>query len=58
MEIFAAFMICGVGTTLLIPETKRKSLEYLAYKYHDEPMEATAADVDIEGAEMATGRDI
>ncbi|KAK1022918.1 Inorganic phosphate transporter pho84 [Friedmanniomyces endolithicus] len=58
MEIFAAFMLCGVGTTLLIPETKRKSLEYLAHKYHDEPMDATAADVDIDGAEMETGRDI
>ena len=36
MEIFALFMICGLGTTLLIPETKRQSLEHLAWKYHDE----------------------
>lgn len=36
MEIFALFMICGLGTTFLIPETKRQSLEYLAWKYHDE----------------------
>jgi PHS family inorganic phosphate transporter-like MFS transporter len=30
MEIFALFMLCGVFTTLLIPETKRKTLEELA----------------------------
>lgn len=34
MEIFAAFMVCGVFTTLLIPETKRRSLEELARVYH------------------------
>ncbi|KAJ9657378.1 acid phosphatase pho5 [Neophaeococcomyces mojaviensis] len=30
MEIFALFMFCGILTTLLIPETKRKTLEELA----------------------------
>ena len=30
MEIFALFMLCGAVTTLLIPETKRKTLEELA----------------------------
>ena len=30
MQIFALFMLCGIGTTLLIPETKRKTLEELA----------------------------
>jgi PHS family inorganic phosphate transporter-like MFS transporter len=30
MEIFALFMLCGCFTTLLIPETKRKTLEQLA----------------------------
>ena len=30
MEIYALFMLCGVATTLLIPETKRKTLEELA----------------------------
>lgn len=30
MEIFALFMLCGIFTTLLIPETKRKTLEELA----------------------------
>ncbi|KAK5673956.1 Inorganic phosphate transporter pho84 [Elasticomyces elasticus] len=36
MEIIAAFMVCGLGTTLLIPETKRQSVEYMAQKYHDD----------------------
>jgi PHS family inorganic phosphate transporter-like MFS transporter len=30
MEIFALFMLCGVFTSFLIPETKRKTLEELA----------------------------
>jgi len=30
MEIFALFMFIGMFTTLLIPETKRKTLEQLA----------------------------
>jgi hypothetical protein len=30
MEIFALFMLCSVFTSLLIPETKRKTLEELA----------------------------
>lgn len=30
MEIFALFMLCGIFTTFLIPETKRKTLEELA----------------------------
>lgn len=30
MQIFAGFMFCGILTTLLIPETKRKSLEELS----------------------------
>lgn len=34
MEIFALFMICGIFTTLLIPETKRRTLEELAETYH------------------------
>ena len=34
MEIFALFMVCGIFTTLLIPETKRRSLEELAETYH------------------------
>lgn len=34
MQIFALFMLCGVFTTLLIPETKRKSLEELSGETH------------------------
>lgn len=30
MQIFALFMLCGLFTSLLIPETKRKSLETLS----------------------------
>jgi PHS family inorganic phosphate transporter-like MFS transporter len=30
MQIFALFMLCGCFTTLLIPETKRKTLEQLS----------------------------
>lgn len=54
MEIFAAFMLCGVGTTLLVPETKRKSLEYLAEKYHDEPMNESVAEVVDPETEVST----
>lgn len=36
MEIFALFMLLGIGTTLLIPETKRMTLEEISEKYHDE----------------------
>jgi PHS family inorganic phosphate transporter-like MFS transporter len=30
MQIFSAFMFAGIFTTLLIPETKRRTLEDLA----------------------------
>lgn len=36
MEIFALFMLLGIFTTLLIPETKRKTLEEISEKYHGE----------------------
>ncbi|CCF55727.1 hypothetical protein KAFR_0A02910 [Kazachstania africana CBS 2517] len=36
MQIFALFMLVGVFTTLLIPETKRMTLEEISEKYHDE----------------------
>jgi len=36
MQIFALFMLCGVFTSLLIPETARKTLEELAGEWdHD-----------------------
>lgn len=47
MEIFALFMVCGVFTTLLIPETKRRSLEELAETYHgDDEGIASSTSVD------------
>lgn len=36
IEIFALFMLLGCFTTLLIPETKRMTLEDICEKYHDE----------------------
>ncbi|GMM32156.1 phosphate transporter [Martiniozyma asiatica (nom. inval.)] len=36
MEIFALFMLLGIFTTLLVPETKRETLEDLAERLHDE----------------------
>ncbi|KAG7665443.1 PHO84 [[Candida] subhashii] len=36
LEIFALFMLIGVFTTLLLPETKRMTLEAICEKYHDE----------------------
>ncbi|OBA22181.1 phosphate permease [Metschnikowia bicuspidata var. bicuspidata NRRL YB-4993] len=36
MEIFALFMLLGVFSTLLIPETKRMTLEEICEKYHGE----------------------
>lgn len=37
MEIFALFMLCGIATTLLIPETKRRTLEELAGEVEGTP---------------------
>lgn len=36
IEIFALFMLLGCFTTLLIPETKRMTLEEICEKYHGE----------------------
>ncbi|ODQ68278.1 phosphate permease [Nadsonia fulvescens var. elongata DSM 6958] len=36
MQIFALFMFLGIFTTLLLPETKRKSLEDIAEEVHGE----------------------
>ncbi len=30
LEIFALFMLTGIGSTLLLPETKQKTLEELS----------------------------
>lgn len=36
MQIFALFMLLGIFTTLLIPETKRKTLEQISEECHGE----------------------
>ncbi|KAI5951610.1 PHO84 [Candida jiufengensis] len=36
LEIFALFMLIGIFTTLLVPETKRQTLEHICEKHHDE----------------------
>lgn len=36
MEIFALFMLIGTLLALLVPETKRMTLEEISEKYHDE----------------------
>ena len=36
MEIFALFMLCGIFTSLFIPETTGMTLEEITEKYHDE----------------------
>lgn len=36
MQIFALFMLLGIFTSLLVPETKRKTLEEICELYHDE----------------------
>ncbi|OJJ33265.1 hypothetical protein ASPWEDRAFT_115972 [Aspergillus wentii DTO 134E9] len=38
MQIFALFMLCGCFTSLLIPETKRKTLESLAGEDVESPL--------------------
>ncbi len=38
MQIFALFMLCGVGTSFLIPETRRRTLERLAGESADTEM--------------------
>jgi len=40
MQIFAAFMFAGIFTTLLIPETKRKTLEELTTELYGEGIAA------------------
>ncbi|KAF2018094.1 inorganic phosphate transporter 1-6 /Pi cotransporter [Aaosphaeria arxii CBS 175.79] len=49
MQIFAAFMFCGIFTTLLIPETKRRTLEDLAQDWD-------MGNESITGAEFAAKR--
>ncbi len=45
MEIFGGFMFCGVLTTWLIPETKRRTLEELSGEDHESLHENLATQV-------------
>lgn len=47
MQIFALFMLLGCFTTLLIPETKRMTLEEISVKYHDELNQCAVSNVSI-----------
>jgi hypothetical protein len=53
MEIFAGLMLCGVATTLLIPETKRRSLEQLASTYRGDK---AVVEVGDDGTALATAK--
>lgn len=63
MQIFALFMVCGLITTFLIPETARKTLEELsgedigtensiALSNHNGVVEKAAAESEIETSEV------
>ncbi|KAE8352287.1 phosphate permease [Aspergillus coremiiformis] len=43
MQIFALFMLCGCFTSLLIPETKRKTLELMSGEKTPTPSSASAS---------------
>lgn len=51
MQIFSAFMFAGIFTTLLIPETKRKTLEELAGEF-------AMAPIDLAAEKTAAGKDM
>ncbi|KAJ5691924.1 phosphate:H+ symporter [Penicillium macrosclerotiorum] len=44
MEIFGGFMFCGLLTSLLIPETKRLTLEQLSGEHHVDPQQDQTQD--------------
>ena len=48
LEIFALFMLTGVFSTLLIPETKDRSLEELSNESQDEFIKGVAGVVDVQ----------
>ena len=56
MEIFALFMLLGVFSTLLIPETKRMTLEAICEKYHGE-VDTTKLGVDRYATQQADSSD-
>ncbi|KAH9876240.1 acid phosphatase pho5 [Plenodomus biglobosus] len=54
MQIFSAFMFAGIFTTLLIPETKRRTLEDLAQDW-DMGGESITGDEHLGGKQMGGG---
>ncbi|CAL9737423.1 inorganic phosphate transporter Pho84p [Monosporozyma servazzii] len=58
MEIFALFMLIGCFTTLLIPETKRMTLEQISEKYHDEVDPSNHASYTTVSASSSTREEI
>jgi PHS family inorganic phosphate transporter-like MFS transporter len=47
IQVFALFMVCGLLTTLLIPETARKTLEELSGDdAYNQPAPTTQAEVE------------
>ncbi|KAF7507047.1 acid phosphatase pho5 [Endocarpon pusillum] len=62
MQIFALFMLCGIFTTLLIPETKRKTLEELAGEVpgtaNYDPITAGHTDSHVSTDDGMTGREL
>jgi PHS family inorganic phosphate transporter-like MFS transporter len=55
MQIFSAFMFCGIFTTLLIPETKRRTLEDLAEDWDMGGESITGAPVHHKTSETGSG---
>ncbi|CDK27448.1 unnamed protein product [Kuraishia capsulata CBS 1993] len=55
MEIFALFMLLGIFTSLLIPETKRQTLEDLAERLHGELSPETLARIKAERNGSSSG---
>lgn len=60
MQIFAGFMAAGILTTLLIPETKRKTLEELAGELHGEKVLGTnhSDEIVASGADAGGGNGV
>jgi len=54
MQIFAAFMFAGIWTTLLIPETKRRTLEDLAMDWDMGGESITGAPIAPKGADAGS----
>ncbi|KAJ5032347.1 uncharacterized protein L3040_008953 [Drepanopeziza brunnea f. sp. 'multigermtubi'] len=59
MQIYSLFMFLGIFTSLLIPETKRKTLEELAgeYDFQGEPAAGAGAGDDVLAKEKMGGSD-